>query len=764
MRAANRFIALALLIFALTLALRAARGEASGAEAQPARKDGAGLNVGQHVTLPVRQSDVAGDYSGSDACAKCHESEHRQWARSLHIRMTKPVSEALIVADFENASFAAHGRAYRMETRDGRRYMSVSHGGRPFQTFEVQYTLGAKRFQGYLTRLPDGRMYVLPAFWHIAERRWIDWKEITPVPDGDHDLRQIWNVTCFNCHATNLDSTFDVASKTYETTWTEMGLGCESCHGPGRPHIALMEEWEKTPASKPSYDTRASNRALSATLKIFSPRTGDPRQVFDTCAYCHGNKNNLFLGFLPGRRMEDFALPFLVSQPMPADDPQGDFWPDGRASRFNRPQALTLSGCFMKGNVTCTNCHVAHGSRHEHSLKVPIAESDRLCTQCHESLAVAANVERHTHHPLKSPGSRCIECHMSNVNWRLLIRRRDHTFAAPVPEMTVKYGVPNACTECHDTRTPEWAAGTMDRWYGDRERRARAVQLADAFYLAGARDASSLPMLASLAVERSRGMLVRASAAEFIGQVYLAATGDTGQLTRSGPSQTSVDAGTKVPAYEGVGAGAKVPAYEGGRSHGPAKAGPHEQRVEAITPELTTRLVYSLVGALNDPEPTVRAVAVRSLGVIADRRGITPIVSRLRDDVRTVRSAAVEALLWMGISTLPGPAGAYLAKAQDEYSASLETFGDLVSNHAVRGWLASERGRQDEAARALDTAIALDPRYVRGHVYRGIVAARSGNLSEALKHWHSARKINPAYPNLGRLIEEAERRVAQPRD
>ena len=47
---------------------------------------------------------------------------------------------------------------------------------------------------------------------------------------------------------------------------------------------------------------------------------------------------------------------------------------------------------------------------------------------------------------------------MSDVNWRLLIRRRDHTFQPPVPEMTAAFGVPNACTTCHDDRSPEWAA------------------------------------------------------------------------------------------------------------------------------------------------------------------------------------------------------------------------------------------------------------------------------------------------------------------
>jgi predicted CXXCH cytochrome family protein len=761
----NRLILLAVLVLAAVVAVRATgRPDARAVQDDPRRPALAAADS-RPTPLPIKQSDVSADYAGSNACAACHEIEHGQWARSLHIRMTKPASEALIVGNFDNVSFADNGRAYRMESRDGRRFVSISHGGRPFEKFEVHYTLGAKRFQGYLNRMPDGRIYVLPVFWHIAQERWVDWKEITPVPDGNHDLRQIWNVTCFNCHATNLDAKFDAASKTYDTSWTEMGLGCETCHGPGRPHVALMREWAKNPATKPAYDTGAGNRALGSTLKIFSPRTAEPRQVFDTCAYCHGNKNNVFLGFLPGSRMEEFALPFLVSQPMPPDDPQGDFWPDGRPSRFNRPQALTLSGCFIKGNVTCTNCHVAHGSRQEHSLKVSIAESDKLCTQCHETLNApdsrreaqdgariatsGAEVQRHTRHAVDSRGSRCIECHMSDVNWRLMIRRRDHTFAAPVPEMTAKYGVPSGCTTCHDGRTPEWAAATMDKWYGDGDRRARAMRVADAFYLAGAGDPASLPLLASLVVDRSQGMLVRGSAAEFIGQVYVTALGKGSLNTRSGPSQTSVEGGPED-------ANPQSAARDPGPAPGVAEPG-------HVSPELTTRLIYSLIGAMADPEPTVRAMAVRSAGMIGDARGSIPIVARLKDDVRTVRTSAVEALLWMNVTRLPGAAGEVLARAQDEFGASLAAFPDIAGNHATLGWLESERGRQDSAAHALDTALSLDPQYVRARVYRGIVAARSGELAQAIKHWRDAKKIDPAYPNLDRLIAEAERLSAQPR-
>ena len=328
-----------------------------------------------------------GAYLGSESCARCHDVEHTQWKNSLHIKMTKPIAEAKVAGDFrEGTRFADHDRSYTFGTNDGKPYVSVSFGGRVTETFSVDYTLGAKRYQGYLATLPEGRIYVLPVFWHIASKRWVDWKEITPIPDGAHDIRQIWNVNCFNCHATNIVQGYDVAAKKYKSTWTEMGIGCEACHGPGREHVALMEAWEKEPASKPAYDNSSKNRQLSDTLKIFSVKSAEPRRIYDTCAYCHGNKRNVFVGFKGGDRYADYAMPYLICDPIPENDPQGEFWPDGRPNRFNRPQALTLSGCFKAGAIACTSCHVAHGSRNDFSLKVNIHQGrngDALCTQCH---------------------------------------------------------------------------------------------------------------------------------------------------------------------------------------------------------------------------------------------------------------------------------------------------------------------------------------------------------------------------------------------
>jgi predicted CXXCH cytochrome family protein len=725
MSSGSKAIAASCLLLALTIALRA--NEHLAPEAPQA---------------PQAPSASASEYLGSGSCARCHDVEHTQWKNSLHIKMTKPIAEATIVGDFRDGTkFADHDRAYTFGMKDGKPFVSVSFGGRVPETFSVDYTLGAKRYQGYLATLPEGRIYVLPVFWHIASKRWVDWKEITPIPDGAHDIRQIWNANCFNCHGTNIVQGYDVAAKKYQSTWTEMGIGCEACHGPGREHVAVMDAWEKDPASKPKYDNSSKNRQLSAILKIFSVKSSEPRRIYDTCAYCHGNKRNIFVGFKGGDRYADYAMPFLISDPIPDNDLQGEFWPDGRPNRFNRPQALTLSGCFKAGAIACTSCHVAHGSRNEFSLKVNINQGrngDALCTQCHTKPAFAgAALKEHTYHPPESAGSRCISCHMSDVNWRLLIRRRDHTFQPPVPENTAQFGIPNACTTCHDDRTPEWAAKQMNQWWGDGERRAKAATLADTMYRAGSGDTTTLPALAKLAVDRSQGFLVRASAADYIGR--LVSEWRNPSATRSNsPTQTSFD-----------------------KSSTDLLRPSNDRRttVERPAPEVTPAIINSLIGAASDPEPVVRASAVASLGSIGDRqRSLAPILARLVDQTRVVRVKAAEVLVTFGIVELPGAAGDALRNAQNEYIASLDAFPDSASNHAAKGWLEAERGNVIVARDALNKATSVEPNYAFPWVVKGVLLAREGKFREAAEMWKKARSIEPSYPNIDQLIAEAEKR------
>ncbi len=722
--------------------------------------------AGSAMPVVSATSSRSADFVGSAACQTCHQEAYAKWQASLHIQMTRPVAEATVLGDFSGrASLTAHGRAYTFSRGNGTPTVTVRAGNRPAETFRVDYTLGSKRFQGYLSTLPDGRMYVLPVFWQVESGRWLDWKETTPIPDGAHDLRQMWNVNCFNCHATNLDRGYQPATATYRTHWTELGIGCEACHGPGKEHIALAESWAADPASMPRYSSRASNRQLSDTLKIFSPRSADPRRSFDSCAYCHGNKRNLFTTFTAGDRYEDHALPFLMSEPLPEFDRQGEFWPDGRPNRFNRPQALTLSGCFKAGAVTCTSCHVAHGSSYDFSLKVNVRDGragDQLCTQCHQSPPATpvegatlpavgtrprvtsrpadgpdsripwtdAQLTAHSFHAAGSEGTRCVNCHMSDVNWRLLMRRRDHTFQPPVPETTAAYGVPNACTTCHDDKPPEWAARQMDAWWGDGTRRAKSTRVATTMYQAGSGDVAVVPQLASIAVDRTQGAVLRASAIEYIGGLSGGRAAEAAVQSQTSTSRVRPD----------------------------AAAAPR-------TAPIDSRVFGALLGAASDPEPMVRAAAVRTLGALdrRDERVLAVLMARLVDDTRVVRSRAAEALLLLDVVAAPGRAGEALSRAQTELAESLRSVPESASQQATLAWLLTQRGEAAAAEEAVRAALALDARFARPHVIRGVLAARAGRFDDALASWRRARELDPTTPNIDRMIDEAQRRAAPPR-
>ncbi|HEX7282079.1 MAG TPA: HEAT repeat domain-containing protein [Vicinamibacterales bacterium] len=337
---------------------------------------------------------------------------------------------------------------------------------------------------------------------------------------------------------------------------------------------------------------------------------------------------------------------------------------------------------------------------------------------------------------------------MSDVNWRLLIRRRDHTFQPPVPENTAQFGIPNACTTCHDNRSPEWAARQMDAWWGDKDRRAKASSLADTMYRAGSGDTAILPALARLAVDRSQGLLVRASAAEYIAR--LVAESRSGVSARStSMSQTSFgDTNLR-----------REPSSNLRREPSSNLRREPSSNPRGTAVEVSPAIVNSLIGAADDPEPIVRAAALKALGTIGDReRALGPVLARLVDKTRVVRTKAAEVLVAFGIVELPGPAGEALKKAQDEYVLSLDTFPDVASNHAAKGWLEAERGNTIVARDALNKATTVEPNYAFPWVVKGVLSAREGKFAEAVEMWKKARSIEPSYPNIDQLIAEAEKR------
>jgi hypothetical protein len=403
-------------------------------------------------------------FIGSAACLECHGKKRAGWQKSWHARALARADRASLVGDFAGAHFAGSSSEAWMHERGDRAFMRTHGPDGALAEFAVDWVIGGKRMQDDLTVFADGRWQVLPVYFQVTQKKWVDYTEAKQgrlAPDHPFywtNLRRMANRECLDCHVTGLDVRFDRAAHRWSTEFVDAGVACEDCHGPGARHA----------------DT-------TLTTDIFSPKRAPKDRALDDCAQCHGPRSPLFPlldadhRFRPGQRYEDFYDPIVV---LIGGKHSGDFFADGRpkSSSFEY-QAMLQSACYRKGGATCLTCHTApHEPHGSDELRLP---GDESCRGCHAAEFAAG--EKHTRH--KKPVA-CLGCHMPKVVAGVLDKFADHAIDVPVPGNSARHDVPSACATagCHAT----WKADRVEAawaklWPDGAARAARRLRLADAF-------------------------------------------------------------------------------------------------------------------------------------------------------------------------------------------------------------------------------------------------------------------------------------------
>lgn len=401
----------------------------------------------------------AAAFVGSRKCTSCHGKEYEKWEGSHHDHAMDVAGESTVLGDFDDAVFEMHGVRSRFSRWEGRFFVHTQGPDGEMADFEVTHTLGWYPLQQYLVPFPGGRLQCLPIAWDVRQKKWYHLYPKGPLDPKDWLYwtkgAQNWNSMCAECHTTGLRKHYDMETDSYRTTWSDIEVGCEACHGPASRHVAWAEMPDMARPEAENYGLVVRTSAL------------DSRGLVELCAPCHSRR--VALGdYTHGEAdLLDSMIPSLLEE--------GLYYPDGQIrDEVYEYGSFTQSKMYHR-NVRCSGCHDVH------SLK-RIGTGNETCLQCHRA-DLYDTKEHHFHkkageagEPIRSAdghtlfevgtGALCTECHMPGREYMGVDYRLDHSFRIPQPRLSIAVGAPNACNRCHADKTPEWADGAVTRWYG----------------------------------------------------------------------------------------------------------------------------------------------------------------------------------------------------------------------------------------------------------------------------------------------------------
>ena len=162
-------------------------------------------------------------------------------------------TEETVLGDFADASFTYDGVTSRFFRR-GEGFVVRTDGPDGVLTdYQIDYVFGFTPLQQYLVPLPDGRYQALGIGWDSRpeEDGGQRWFHLYPGERVDHrdvlhwtKLSQSWDSQCAECHSTNLRKNYRWPEDRFGTTFSEIDVSCEACHGPGSRHVTWAKEAE----------------------------------------------------------------------------------------------------------------------------------------------------------------------------------------------------------------------------------------------------------------------------------------------------------------------------------------------------------------------------------------------------------------------------------------------------------------------------------------------------------------------------------------
>jgi Tfp pilus assembly protein PilF len=306
--------------------------------------------------------------------------------------------------------------------------------------------------------------------------------------------------------------------------------------------------------------------------------------------------------------------------------------------------------------------------------------------------------------------------------------RHDHGFRVPRPDLSVRYGTPNACNDCHRDRSPAWAAAAVEKWHGPQRKGLQAWT--PAFHAARAGAVESKNLLFAVAEDRGQPAIGRATA-----YAELSAYVSPSLLPELRKGLHDDSELVRIGALRGL---ASLPVEQRWAYAGHLLSDPvHSVRIEAVS--------FLLGVAPETLAPEQRAALDRAVEEYI-------AVQRLNAD-------RPEAHLNLGLLHAHRRAA---DQAEREYRAALKIDPGFVQAYVNLADLYRDQGRDGDGEKVLRDGLQTQPGAAALHHALGLLQVRRKQPGAALASLARAAKADPANPRYayvqGIALHSANRR------
>jgi len=668
-------------------------------------RDRAGTNAQEIST------GVSAEFTGRESCRECHEKQYDLFLGSDHDMAMDRATDSTILGNFNNVTFTEGGITSKFFRKDDKFLVNTEGPDGKLNDYEIRYVFGIRPLQQYLVEFPGGRYQMLPLCWDTRPKeaggqKWFHIYDQERIPPDDilfwTRITQNWNYMCSECHSTNVRKQFDYTSNTYQTTWNEIDVSCEACHGPCSIHIDWARNIEEggRPDAIPNMglvirlkDTDNASWVFdmeAGTAKRSVPRTSGI--LVQMCARCHARRSLAADDYIWGNHLLETHWPSLLEE--------GLYYPDGQILEEVYVYASFLQSKMYMAGVNCKDCHEPH------SGKVYI-HGNALCYRCH--LAEKYGSRTHHFHDPSQNGSSCFECHMPERTYMVIDPRRDHSIRVPRPDLSDKLKTPDACIKCHTDKTNQWASAYLKQWYGIIEKGEK--HYGEIFWAGRLGYPEALPELIKFAVDSSLAPMIRATAVNLF-QNY-----DDPSVLKTLP-QTINDQDPLI----------------------------RFASLNTLNIADENTLAEFVIPRLNDSIMLIRALSARLLTNLPSQY-FTRITQRLQQkaldeyiNTQMINADHPSAHMNLGIMYLN--LGDYV-KAEVSYKKAIEIEPAMTTAYINLADLYRMQNRDAEGEQLLRSVLERDPKMATIHYSLVLLLVRKGNQEEAMEHLKHAASLEP---------------------